>query len=218
MSAVLDIILIAVIVISAVAGMKKGFIKSVAGFVSHIVSFILTLLFYDRFAVYVKRLPFLANMITDVDMPELEGGSTFMQKIEIVVDHIISSEDVSAASEAIIKNYIADIIATVISFVVLLVGFILLFKLVFWLLDFAVKAPVVRQINGVMGLVFGVFIGLFWAFIFANLFGNILFPIFNAKWPEIFLDDMLDSVVFKLCTNVNPITYIFLFLKKLLNK
>ena len=218
MSAVLDIILIAIIVIFAVVGTKKGFIKSVSGLVSHVLSFILALVFYKRFTVYVKRLPFLANMITDVDMPNFEGADGFMEKIKMIVNYIISSDDVSVASKAVVNNLIADVIATVIAFAVLLLGFILLFRLAFLLLDLMAKVPVIKQANGVLGLVSGLFLGLFWAWIAANLFGNLLFPILNAKWPEIFMDEILESIVFKLCTSANPMTYIFMILQKIFGK
>lgn len=216
MSALLDVILIAIIVIFAVVGTKRGFIKSVSGFVSHLLSFILTLVFYKRFAVTVKRLPFIAKLITDVEMPNFEGADGFMEKMKMIVNHIIASDDVSATSKAVANNLIADVIATVISFAVLLVAFVLLFKLVFWLLDLVAQAPVIKQANGILGLVFGVFSGLFWAWIAANLFGNLLFPILNAKWPEVFMDDILTSFVFKFCTSANPMTYIFMLLQKLI--
>ncbi|MBO5022896.1 MAG: CvpA family protein [Clostridia bacterium] len=216
MSACLDIILIAIVVIFAILGIKRGFIKSVSGYVSHLIAFILTFAFYKRFTPVVKRLPFLDNMITDVPMPEFSSAEGFMEKIKMIINHIISSEDVDAASKAVMNNLLADVIATVISFAVLIIGFLLVLKLVFLLLELVAKAPVIKQANGVLGLLFGVLIGSFWAWIVANLFGNLLFPILNSKWPDIFMDDMLNSLVYKLCTDINPMTYIFMLLQKIL--
>ncbi len=216
MSACLDIILIAIVAVFAVVGTKRGFIKSVSGYVSHLIAFILTLAFYKRFTVVVKRLPFLDNMITDAPMPDFGGADGFMGKIKMIVDHIISSDDVDATSKAVMNNLIADVIATVISFAVLLIGFLLVLKLLFLLLNLVAQAPVIKQANGVLGLVFGVLIGSFWAWIAANLFGNILFPLLNAKWPDVFMDDMLTSLVYRLCTDINPMTYIFMLLQKIL--
>ena len=139
-----------------------------------------------------------------------------MEKIKMIINHIISSEDVDAASKAVMNNLLADVIATVISFAVLIIGFLLVLKLVFLLLELVAKAPVIKQANGVLGLLFGVLIGSFWAWIVANLFGNLLFPILNSKWPDIFMDDMLNSLVYKLCTDINPMTYIFMLLQKIL--
>lgn len=216
MSACLDIILIAIVAVFAVVGTKRGFIKTVSGYVSHLIAFILTLAFYKRFTGVVKRLPFLDNMITDVPMPDFSGADGFMGKIKMIIDHIISSDDVDAVSKAVMNNLIADVIATVISFAVLLIGFLLVLKLLFLLLNLIAQAPVIKQANGVLGLVFGVLIGSFWAWIAANLFGNILFPMLNAKWPDVFMDDMLNSLVYRLCTDINPMTYIFMLLQKIL--
>ncbi len=218
MSACLDIILIAIVAVFAVIGTKRGFVKSVSGYVSHLIAFFLTLTFYKRFTVVVKRLPFIAGMITDAQMPEFNGDQGFMEKIKMIVNYIISADDVDAASKAVMNNLIADILATVIAFAVLLIGFLLLMKLVFLLLELVAKAPVVKQANGVLGLVFGVLIGSFWAWIAASLFGNLLFPILNAKWPDVFMDEMLTSFVYKLCTDVNPMTYLFMLIKKILGE
>ena len=218
MSACLDIILIAIVAVFAIIGTKRGFIKSVSGYVSVLISFFLTLTFYKRFTPVVKRLPFIERMITDAQMPEFSGAEGFMEKIRMIVNHIISSEDVDAASKAVMNNLIADVLATVIAFTVLLAGFLLLIKLLFLLLELIAKAPVVKQANGVLGLVFGVLIGSFWAWIAANLFGNLLFPILNAKWPDVFMDEMLTSFVYRLCTDVNPMTYVFTLIKKILGE
>ena len=204
MSSVLDIILLLIVAIFAVIGAKKGFVKSVSGFVSYIVSFFLTFAFYKKAAVLVKRLPFIAKMITDVEMPEFsDGNNGFMEKIKVIIDYIISSDDVSETANAVAKNLIADVISTVIAFVLV------------FILALIVKAPIIRQADGILGFVFGILNGFFWAWIIANLFGNLLFPILNSKWPDIFIMPMLDSTIYKLCTKINPMTYIFMAIKKI---
>ena len=218
MSACLDIILIAIVAVFAVIGAKRGFIRSISGYVSHLIAFILALSFYKRFMVVVKRIPFISGMITDTQMPEFTGADGFMEKIKMIINYIIFSDDVDAASKAVMNNLVADVLATVISFAVLLVAFLIVMKLVFSLLELIATAPVIKQANGVLGLVFGVLIGSFWAWIVASLFGNLLFPILNAKWPDVFMEDMLTSFVYKLCTDVNPMTYIFILIKKILGE
>ena len=218
MSACLDIILIAIVAVFAIIGAKRGFIRSISGYVSHLIAFILALSFYKRFMVVVKRIPFISGMITDTQMPEFTGADGFMEKIKMIINYIIFSDDVDAASKAVMNNLVADVLATVISFAVLLVAFLIVMKLVFSLLELIATAPVIKQANGVLGLVFGVLIGSFWAWIVASLFGNLLFPILNAKWPDVFMEDMLTSFVYKLCTDVNPMTYIFILIKKILGE
>ena len=57
-------VFILVIAISAFIGMKRGFLRMVAGFVEYIVAFLFAYVFCSRLAVYMKRIPFIANMIT----------------------------------------------------------------------------------------------------------------------------------------------------------
>ncbi|MGN1095884.1 MAG: CvpA family protein [Eubacteriales bacterium] len=219
MSSVLDIILIAIVVLFAVIGAKRGFVKSVSGFVSHIASFIITLIFYKKAALLVKKLPFIAAMITDIEMPEFSSGSGgFLDKINTVINYIISSDDISQTSKAVVNNLLADIISTIIAFALVFTCAILLMKLIFFLLGFITEAPVIKQANGALGLLFGILSGFFWAWIAANIFGNILFPVLNAKWPDIFITHMLDSVIYTICTKINPMTYIFMAIQKLSGK
>ncbi len=232
MSAILDIILIAIIVIFAIAGTKKGFIRSVSGFVSHFLSFVLSLTFYKSFTVYIKKIPFIANMITEgIEMPTFEDGG-FMQKIKLILTHFILPDDISDSvsgaaesgidmgnitviSDEVCNNLIAEMLAAIISFIVLLIALIIIFKLVFLILDKIALFPVIKQANGVLGCIFGLLNGMFWVWIAANIFGNILFPILNAQWPEVFMSEMLNSLVYRLCTNSNPMTYIYLLLQKI---
>lgn len=219
MSSVLDIILLVIIVVFAIVGAKKGFVKSVSGFVSYIVSFFVTLALYKKATNLVKRLPFIANLITDTEMPEFSPGNDgFMEKIKVIVNYIISSDDVSEATDAVVKNLVAEILSTVIAFVAVFLIALLIMKLVFLIIGIFVKAPLIKQADGALGLLFGILNGFFWAWLGANLFGNLLFPILSSKWPDIFIHQMLDSVIYNLCTKINPMTYIFMAIQKISGK
>ncbi len=216
MSAVLDIVLIAIVVVFAIIGAKKGLFLAVAGFASHFVGLFAAVFFYKPFSSLVKKLPFLANMITDVEMPELDTGEGLTDNFKAIMEYIVANEDIGGTAEAITNNLIAEVVSIAIAFIVLFVGVSLLTKLVFHILNLAAKMPVLKQINGTLGAVMGVFTGLFWAWIFALFFSGLLFPICHGNWPNIFADDMLESFVFKLCLEFNPIAFIANLLQKLL--
>lgn len=216
MSAVLDIILIAIIVVFAIIGAKKGFFLAVAGFASHFVGLLAAVLFYKPFSTLIKKLPFLSNMITEVEMPKLDTGDGLMENLKAIMNYIVTNEDIGGTTEAIINNLIADVASIIIAFIVLFIGVSLLTKLVFHLLNFAAKMPVLKQINGTLGAVMGICTGLFWSWIFALVFGGVIFPICNENWPSIFTDNMLESFIFKLCSEFNPIAFIANLLQKLL--
>ncbi len=216
MSAVLDIVLIAIVVAFAIIGAKKGFFLAVAGFASHFVGLLAAVFFYKPFSLLIKNLPFLANMITEVEMPNLDTGDGLMENFKAIMKYIVANEDIGGTTQAIVNNLIAEVVSVALAFILLFVGVSLLTKLVFHILNFAAKMPVLKQINGTLGAVMGIFTGLFWSWIFALVFGGLLFPICNETWPNIFADDMLESFIFKLCSEFNPIAFIANLLLKLL--
>lgn len=223
----IDIIIAAVMVliiaISAFIGMKKGFIRMIAGFVEYVVSFLLAYVFCSKLAVYVKKIPFIAKMVTDTEMPSLEG-MTLGEKIKFVVDYIVDNviakgaDQASLEAAAIVKNYIASIISTAIAFILIFVVTLLLQKLIVLLLDLAAKAPGLKQINGGLGFVFGLVCGSFWTWLLANIFVRTALPILCAKFPETFTEALASGAVMTFFLKINPVSLVFNFLTWIADK
>lgn len=223
----IDIIIAAVMVliiaISAFIGMKKGFIMMIAGFVEYVVSFLLAYVFCSKLAVYVKKIPFIAKMVTDTEMPSLEG-MTLGEKIKFVVDYIVDNviakgaDQASLEAAAIVKNYIASIISTAIAFILIFVVTLLLQKLIVLLLDLAAKAPGLKQINGGLGFVFGLVCGSFWTWLLANIFVRAALPILCAKFPETFTEALASGAVMTFFLKINPVSLVLNFLTWIADK
>lgn len=223
----IDIIIAAVMVliiaISAFIGMKKGFIRMIAGFVEYVVSFLLAYVFCSKLAVYVKKIPFIAKMVTDTEMPSLEG-MTLGEKIKFVVDYIVDNVIAKGADQAslevaaIVKNYIASIISTAIAFILIFVVTLLLQKLIVLLLDLAAKAPGLKQINGGLGFVFGLVCGSFWTWLLANIFVRAALPILCAKFPETFTEALASGAVMTFFLKINPVSLVLNFLTWIADK
>ena len=223
----IDIIIAAVMVliiaISAFIGMKKGFIRMIAGFVEYVVSFLLAYVFCSKLAVYVKKIPFIAKMVTDTEMPSLEG-MTLGEKIKFVVDYIVDNviakgaDQASLEAAAIVKNYIASIISTAIAFILIFVVTLLLQKLIVLLLDLAAKAPGLKQINGGLGFVFGLVCGSFWTWLLANIFVRAALPILCAKFPEAFTEALASGAVMTFFLKINPVSLVLNFLTWIADK
>ena len=223
----IDIIIAAVMVliiaISAFIGMKKGFIRMIAGFVEYVVSFLLAYVFCSKMAVYVKKIPFIAKMVTDTEMPSLEG-MTLGEKIKFVVDYIVDNviakgaDQASLEAAAIVKNYIASIISTAIAFILIFVVTLLLQKLIVLLLDLAAKAPGLKQINGGLGFVFGLVCGSFWTWLLANIFVRAALPILCAKFPETFTEAIASGAVMTFFLKINPVSLVLNFLTWIADK
>ena len=223
----IDIIIAAVMVliiaISAFIGMKKGFIRMIAGFVEYVVSFLQAYEFCSKLAVYVKKIPFIAKMVTDTEMPSLEG-MTLGEKIKFVVDYIVDNviakgaDQASLEAAAIVKNYIASIISTAIAFILIFVVTLLLQKLIVLLLDLAAKAPGLKQINGGLGFVFGLVCGSFWTWLLANIFVRAALPILCAKFPETFTEALASGAVMTFFLKINPVSLVLNFLTWIADK
>ena len=223
----IDIIIAAVMVliiaISAFIGMKKGFIRMIAGFVEYVVSFLLAYVFCSKLAVYVKKIPFIAKMVTDTEMPSLEG-MTLGEKIKFVVDYIVDNviakgaDQASLEAAAIVKNYIASIISTAIAFILIFVVTLLLQKLIVLLLDLAAKPPGLKQINGGLGFVFGLVCGSFWTWLLANIFVRAALPILCAKFPETFTEALASGAVMTFFLKINPVSLVLNFLTWIADK
>lgn len=223
----IDIIIAAVMVliiaISAFVGMKKGFIRMIAGFVEYVVSFLLAYVFCSKLAVYVKKIPFIAKMVTDTEMPSLER-MTLGEKIKFVVDYIVDNviakgaDQASLEAAAIVKNYIASIISTAIAFILIFVVTLLLQKLIVLLLDLAAKAPGLKQINGGLGFVFGLVCGSFWTWLLANIFVRAALPILCAKFPETFTEALASGAVMTFFLKINPVSLVLNFLTWIADK
>ncbi len=216
-------VMVLIIAISAFIGMKKGFIRMVAGFVEYVVSFLLAYVFCSKLAVYVKKIPFIAKMVTDTEMPSLEG-MTLGEKIKFVVNYVVDNaiakgaDQASLEAAAIVKNYIASIISTAIAFVLIFVVTLLLQKLIVLLLDLAAKAPGLKQINGGLGFVFGLVCGSFWTWLLANIFVRAALPILCAKFPETFTEALASGAVMKFFLKINPVSLVLNFLTWIADK
>ncbi len=216
MALLLDIVLISILALCVFVGWKKGFIRSLSGFVIYIISFALSNSLYRLISVYFIKIPLLQNMITDVEMPVLTENATFLDKIKEIFDFIKESTTIDNAEgtveriQAILNNYIADILASALAFIVIFIASVFILKLLFWVFDtFITKLPVIKQANGFLGGVIGLFTGLIWTWALSNIFIQFFLPFLNQKWPAIFVMEIADSFVVNLCTKINPITYLF---------
>ena len=219
MTILFDVILIAILVLCAIIGWKRGFLRALGGFVSYIIAFAIANKFYRLFAKWIIEIPFLKNMITDVEMPVISENATFLDKVKIIFEYIsekatISDLDASAETvKAIINNYVAELLASLLGFIIMFALTWIVLKLILWILELIVdKTPVIRQANGILGSVIGLCNGFFWTWALSNMFVRFALPILSEKWPTVFVAEIADSFIVHLCTEINPITYLFLLI------
>jgi len=217
MALVVDLILIAILALCVFLGWKKGFIKALGGFVSYILAFAIANICWKFIAVYVRKLPFLQNMITEgVEAPEFAADATFFDKLQTLFSFFtgdVVQNGNAEATKAVLMNYLAEALTMIISFAVIFIVAMIVVKLLFRLLNAIVnKIPGLKQINGILGSLIGLLNGCFWTWAFCNVFVKALLPALNHFKPDIFPMEMAESFIVTLCTKINPITYIIQFI------
>lgn len=217
MALIVDIALVAVLALCIFLGWKKGFIHAISKFLTYILSFVLANIFWKYLSVYIGRLPFIQNLITEgVEGPAFEEGASFVNKLKTMFTFLtgdVIQNGNADNSTAVVNNYLAETLTMIISFALIFIVSLLLLKLVFRLLDSIIKKiPVVKQINGLLGAIVGFFNGSIWTWAITNLFVKAFLPTLNQINPTIFSMDIANSFIVTLCTKINPITYILQFI------
>lgn len=214
MAVIIDIILVVILLYCAYSGWKSGFIKTLSGFLTYVLSFAIANSLDDRFVPVIRRIPLFGNMITEgAVFPEVSGNATFLDKMQVLVRFL--TEDVIAdgntdATQAALKNCLAEILISGVAFVAVFLISLILLKLIFFALDFLIKKiPVVKQANGVLGALAGLLNGFIWTWAISNVFVKFLLPVLNHLKPDFFIMEIAESNIIHLCTEINPITYLF---------
>lgn len=141
----IDIILAAIIVLSAIINAKRGFVRSLMGTVSTLLSVVLSMILYRPVSLAIYN-------SSPGDMLKLKVEGIILEKIkELPLIEI----GVDAAVEAG-----AMLIINVISFVLVIVIAKFAVMLVSRMLNIAAKLPVIKQANSLLGLVIGAVLGI----------------------------------------------------------
>lgn len=137
MSMLLDVIVLAVIAISVIVNVKRGFVKSLLNFVGFFVALI------------------CAYLAIPVLMPTLEAP----------IAEALKTYDGSSGSlsDLLSMNITPEIIAKVLSFMILFMLINIAVKIAAWLIDKFFKLPVLKQANKLLGFILGLIVGLFYA-------------------------------------------------------
>ena len=214
MSLITDLVLLAVFFLCIFMGWKKGFVKTLSGFMSYILSFAIANAFDDLVAPLVRKIPFISNMITEgAEIPGVTKSSTFLDKINAFIRFFAEdmiSDGSGDATQAVLKNAIAEVLVIVIAFVAVFVISLVIFKILFRVFDSIIKKiPVVKQANGLLGAIIGLFNGFIWTWVLSNIFVKLLVPVLNRFNPDFFGLEIANSIIVQFFTTINPITYLF---------
>lgn len=233
MSFFIDLILVAVILISVIVGWKKGFVKSFMGLISFSASLILTWIFYkpaakflyDRFFlgtvsgyienVFEKELGGSGQSLADLfaELPDIFTNflNRFSSTNEATAFFTENTDATSAELSRFLAEPIADTISGVVSFVVLFIVIFIAIKLATLLLDKVVKLPLLNSVNKLLGIILGALLGIFFAWVLAIAFEALL-PKLAMLFPKLFKESTADTtIIMRFLYNFNLFKIIDMF-------
>ena len=151
MGIIIDLILIAIVLLSAFLGYKKGLVKLGAKLFAGIIAIVLTLILYRPVSgAIIKNTPIVEKIKNVV----IENSTNFenqdKDKVSTQITNQVKNEILPAEAENIAKS----IVYAVISIVLFLVVKIIL-SIVISLIDGMTKLPILKQFNEVGGLAYG---------------------------------------------------------------
>lgn len=216
MSFLVDIILVAVILISVISGWKKGFIRAFMGLISFTASLIATWFLYNPVSriIYDKfLLGSISGYIENVFESELGGsGASLDQLFTELPDSFINfinrfssttdatafySENANATAGQLSRfmaEPIADTLSKIIAFIGLFIVIYIILKLLTKLLDGIVKLPLLNGVNKFLGVVLGALLGIFTAWVLAIAFNSLL-PTLSGLFPKLFKESTADTTI-----------------------
>lgn len=195
---IIDIILIAVIVLFAVIGMKRGIAKTllnIAGLVlsaiaAYYLAGLLSRSMYDAFIkqtvmqniqqiIQQNGADYAVNNCLEAMPAWINGVLSFIvglfgMTVGDFEKHMTIPDGVSESVAQTVENTVAPVITSLLEFVFLVVLFIVLFIIAKKLVKLASKVfdiPVIKQINRLLGGVLGIAEGVVIVFVAANILG-----------------------------------------------
>lgn len=228
MNFVLDLILVVICFLTVFIAAKKGFIRSVMGFVSKIVALIAAYTFTPTVAAYIKGRFLLAPLSDSIGASvksavTVDGGydfSALSEKIPSILErYLISGEELTEKLETMqktgdealrfVSDVIADKVAGMIATAIAFIGIFVLVCVLLWVVtiiaDAVFKLPVLRTANTVLGVLFGVLSAFIITLVYCSAV-SLLVGALGSVAPKFFGQDVIDrTFIVKLFANADLI-------------
>ena len=231
MGILLDIGFVIIILLCVVFGYKKGFFKSIAGFIGAVIAMFLAWVLAGLIANALYQGIFREKLIDNISaVLSNDALASFPEKAAQVVANLpgflsntlnnqgITSSQIEQSLQAAGNNaapatadlispaviWLLQLLLTVILFFIL----VILVRLVIKLIGNVFRLPVLRQVDGILGGLFGIFKGVVYIFLVCILLQLLMPVIGNSSEP---MKQVLDnSFIYQLIFYNNPITSWFI--------
>ena len=231
MGILLDIGFVIIILLCVVFGYKKGFFKSIAGFIGAVIAMFLAWVLAGLIANALYQGIFREKLIDNISgVLSNDALASFTEKAAQVVENLprflsntlnnqgITSSQIEQSLQAAGNNaapatadlispaiiWLLQLLLTVVLFFILLI----LVRLVIKLIGNVFRLPVLRQVDGILGGLFGIFKGVVYIFL-ACIMLQLLMPVIGSSSEP--MKQVLDnSFIYQFIFYNNPITSWFI--------
>ena len=231
MGILLDIGFVIIILLCVVFGYKKGFFKSIAGFIGAVIAMFLAWVLAGLIANALYQGVFREKLIDNISsVLSNDALASFPEKAAQVVANLpgflsntlnnqgITSSQIEQSLQAAGSNaapatadlisaaviWLLQLLLTVILFFIL----VILVRLVIKLIGNVFRLPILRQVDGILGGLFGIFKGVVYIFLACILLQLLMPVIGNSSEP---MKQVLDnSFIYQFIFYNNPITSWFI--------
>lgn len=224
----LDIIVLAVIGVSAVAGLMKGLIKTLFGFVSLILALTITWFFTPSISQMIIDNSSFDEMLAEKTVELLNVNDYLGERLETEQENrvieLVSLPD--SLKEAMIKNnnqamrtmldsygigdyigrYVANLAVRVLVYLVLFLAVSLFINIVATLLDLISHLPVLHQMNKIGGLLLGGLSGLIFVWLGCLIYSFVLSIQATSSLNTLLTESIITDILF----NHNPLQYLIM--------
>lgn len=156
---ILDIVLVAIIIVFMYFGRKRGFVRTLRGLCSFVLSIIIAFLTYNKITEFISNSP-VGEFIRGKMFDSLGTSDMDLSSLPDFLQTPLET-GVTSAAETVTTN-MATMVISIISIIITIVVVKLLLNLLFKALNLFAKLPVLKQCNRLLGLILGAVTGYFW--------------------------------------------------------
>lgn len=223
MNIVLDIITVAVFILTVFFAYKRGFISAIIHFIGFFIAYLLAFVVSNPVGQALDS-SFMNNIVSGVVSGSVKsGGSDFFTKIldgipSTVGDSLSGiSDTLGTESEKALSGVVSAISAPVSSMMSRCIAFIVVFiialvaiKIIEHFSRLLKHVPVIGTLNALLGAIVGVFEAVLIMFLISTLVSiSVSFASFDKK-PWVTNENIQSTLVYKYIDNINPLTQMLL--------
>ena len=155
MGIIIDIILIAIILLSSFLGYKKGLVKLGAKLFAGLIAIIITIVIYKPVSEMIINNTSLDEKIQSTIIQNATNIINENQQTQNSITNQLENNILPQQAEDIAKN-----VVRVITAVVLFIGVKIILSIIISLLDFVASLPILKEFNEMGGIVYGLVRGI----------------------------------------------------------